>query len=78
MDQETVNPLELIATDDLVDELFRRYSSAAFVGQRESNEHDLMECLMLKGQERIIQGLCMAMVLRCDESMRARTGPSEY
>lgn len=78
MEQDIVNPLELVTTEDLIHELFRRYPSAAFVGQREGGENDLLERLEMQGQERIVQGLLFSLMLRCDTNLASRTGPSDY
>jgi hypothetical protein len=70
--------LSLVETSALLDEIFSRFDAAGFIGQTLANENDLRELITAKGPERIVQGLCYALAIRCESSIRSRTGPSEY
>ena len=70
--------LEFVSTNDLLNELHKRYDSSAFIAQRDAAEDDLMENFSMRGQERIIQGLTLSLIHRCEVNIRERTSPSDY
>ena len=70
--------LNLIETDDLLEELFARFDHAAFAGQRLTGENDLQERIEMVGAERIVQGLCASLQIRCEASLVSRTGKPLY
>lgn len=70
--------LDLVETDALLKELMRRFDASAFVGQRKSAEDDLLERFEMAGQERVVQGLCTSLIIRCEDSIRRRMGPTTY
>lgn len=70
--------LAFIATNDLLDELHKRYDSSAFLAQRDAAENDHIENFSMRGQERIIQGLAWSLIHRCETNLRERTSPSDY
>ena len=70
--------VDLIETDDLIEALFKRFDHAGFVGQRSTGENDLQERIEMSGQERIIQGLCASLQIRCEAALVGRSDKASY
>ena len=70
--------LDLVESDDLLAALFSRFDHAGFVGQRATGENDLQERIEMHGAERVVQGLCSSLQIRCEASIVQRTGGPLY
>ena len=70
--------LALVESDNLIEELFSRFDHAGFIGQRTTGEDDLQERIEMKGHERVVQGLCSSLQIRCEASIVQRTGGPLY
>lgn len=77
MMEQTAEPLRSASTLALLEELFRRYEAAAFVGRTRRAAvggvaQDWQEWMTTQGDERVLQGLCAGMIRRCEDQLMKR------
>ena len=69
--------LELIETDQLLDELMRRFEHAVFHGLKVNEALEShYECRRQCGNSRTCQGLAFGIMTRCEEDLRSRSEPT--
>jgi hypothetical protein len=72
-----LKPIELAATDSLVDELHSRYPHLAIAGLKEGNGDELIEIRYQFGNSRTVQGLLFGMALRIEQDLDSRRTPED-
>lgn len=68
--------LELIETDQLLDELMNRFDHAVFAGMKVKQDESTYERWQKTGNLRTCQGLAFGLIARCEDYRRSVSEPT--